>query len=106
MRAWALAATVLTFCAPALADERLDAQGKALYADGKAAFEAGEFQRANDLFLQAYLASEKPELLFNMASSLVALGRPHLAAEKLRAYLRVLPEDPERPAIEQRIRAL
>src|SRR5262249_13605521 len=77
-----------------------------LFTDGRQAFEQGDYQRAYDLFKRSFMRSSEPALLFNMASAQQKLGRPHDAADSLRAYLRAAPEDGERPQIEQRIRAL
>ena len=50
--------------------------------------------------------SHQPALLYNVASALQGLRRPHDAAEALRSYLRLKPDDVERPQIEERIRTL
>jgi hypothetical protein len=91
---------------PARADETRDAEARRLYGDGRDAFEKQDYQHAYDSFRQSYLLSQRPELLFNMSSALKELGRPHDAAEDLRAYLRVVPNAPDRPAIEERILTL
>jgi tetratricopeptide (TPR) repeat protein len=95
-----------SFAVAARADEQSDQEARRLYADGRAAFEAHEYQRAYDAFKRAYLIAQRPELLFNMSSALKELGRPHEAADELRAYLRVVADNPDRAAIEQRIRTL
>jgi tetratricopeptide (TPR) repeat protein len=77
-----------------------------LYGEGKKAYDAGRFDEAYDKFKRAYLLSEKPELLFNMALALEGTKRPHDSADALRAYLRVRPDDPDRGGIEGRIAAL
>jgi hypothetical protein len=88
------------------ADEVKDREARGLFEQGKAAFEGGQFADAYELFKRSYLTSQQPQLLFNMASCLGELNRPREAAEELRTYLRLMPEDPDRPAIEQRIGAL
>ncbi|MCU1280649.1 MAG: hypothetical protein JWM53_4195, partial [bacterium] len=45
-------------------------------------------------------------LLYNIASALQGLKRPHEAAEALRSFLRLQPNDPDRPKIDQRIATL
>src|SRR3954453_17390357 len=67
-----------------------------LYTDGKEAYEQLKYQLAYDRFKAAYTLSHQPELLFNMSSAEQGLGHPKAAAELLRAYLRVVPEDPDR----------
>jgi hypothetical protein len=76
------------------------------YRAGSQAFEAGDMKRAYEDFKAAYLLSHSPALLYNMSSALQRDNKPHLAAEELRAYLRAVPDDPEQPLIEGRIRAL
>jgi hypothetical protein len=52
------------------------------------------------------MLSQQPALLYNIASALRGLRRPHEAAEALRSYLRLQPEDPDAPAIAKRIQSL
>src|SRR5260370_20453761 len=103
MRAWIVLGALLV-SVPARADRDEDA--RALYEEGRVAFEQDRAQEAYDRFREAYMISQRPQLLFNMASALTRLDRPHEAAESLRAYLRVVPDDPDRASLEQRIRAL
>src|SRR5262249_35413273 len=55
---------------------------------------------------ESFQLSHEPALLYNIASALQGLKRPHEAAEALRSYLRVRPDDPDKPQIEERIAAL
>ncbi len=87
-------------------DEASDADARQLFQAGRDAFERHEYQRAYDAFRQSYVISQRPELLFNMSSALKELGRPHDAADELRAYLRVVPAAPDRAQIEERILTL
>lgn len=97
---------MLLIASAAAATEVQEEEARTLFQSGKAAFAAERYQAAYDLFKQAYLLSPEPALLYNMASALQALGRPHDAAEELRAYLRTRPDVSEREQIETRIRAL
>jgi tetratricopeptide (TPR) repeat protein len=81
-------------------------QARDLYMEGRKAYEAGEYQKAYDDFRQSYALSQQPALLYNVASALQGLGRPHDAAETLRLYLKLVPSDPDRPMIEERINTL
>lgn len=90
----------------AVADSARDGRARQLFEQGKQAYENSEFQKAYDQFKQAYLISQQPALLYNMASALQALARPHEAAEVLRSYLRATPDDPDAAAIGERIRSL
>jgi tetratricopeptide (TPR) repeat protein len=85
--------------------QRLD-RAKKLYSDGKVAYEQGDYQKAYEMFKESYLLSHEPALLYNVASALQGLKRPHDAAEALRSFLRIRSDDPEKPAIEDRIRVL
>lgn len=87
---------------PADPDER----ARALYQKGKEGFDHGRFLEAQASFKAAYLISQRPELLFDMAAALEGCERPHEAAESLRAYLRVRPGDADRARIEEHVRAL
>ena len=98
----------ITLCLAASNRAHADSESEArrLYDAGRTAYQAEQYQLAYDNFEKAYLALPRPELLFNMASALQNLERPHDSAEKLRAYLRVRPDAPERAELEERIRAL
>lgn len=85
--------------------QRLD-KAKQLYTEGKRAYEQNDYQKAYDAFKESYLLSHEPALLYNVSSALQGLRRPHDAAEALRSFLRLLSDDPDRAAIEERIRAL
>src|SRR6516162_9492387 len=76
-----------------------DEQARALYQKGKLAYDRQHYAEAHDAFKAAYLISQLPELLFNMARALEQLDRPHDAAETLRAFLRVRPDDSDRDRI-------
>jgi tetratricopeptide (TPR) repeat protein len=95
----------LLAAAPAQAQNRLD-RAKQLFSDGRKSYEQGDYQKAYDAFKESYLLSHEPALLYNISSALQGLRRPHEAAEALRSFLRLRTDDPERPQIEERIRAL
>jgi tetratricopeptide (TPR) repeat protein len=101
---WAILTMVLV-AGNAHAGDR-ENKARALFDEGRQLFQQEKFQPALDRFKSAYLISQEPALLYNMASALQGLNRPHDAAEELRAYLRALPDDPERSLIEGKIRAL
>ncbi len=90
----------------AAADVRRDEEARAAYKAGAAAYEAGNYQAAYDKFRESFQLSHEPALLYNISSALQGLQRPHDAAEALRSFLRVQPNDPERPKIELRIATL
>ena len=103
-----LCATILALlvCSAAVADQRQDEAARAAYNVGKAAYESGDYQTAYDKFKESFQLSHEPALLYNIASALQGLKRPHQAAEELRSFLRLQPNDPDRPKIEQRIATL
>ena len=96
----------LLLTAPAYADEDRDLHARQLYELGRKAYNEGDFQTAYDNFKDAYSLSHKAALLYNVASALQQLKRPHDAAEMLRSYLRLRPDDSERAQIDERIKAL
>jgi tetratricopeptide (TPR) repeat protein len=100
-----LSVSLLAWSPRAKANER-DDRARALYATGKSAFEAGRYEEAQQQFRAAYLLSRAPGLLYNMGMALELAGRPHEAAEELRAYLRAETDPPSRAPIDARIRAL
>ena len=105
MRLWA-AIPLLLWCAMAGADARQDQAARNAFTVGRAAYEAGDYQLAYDKFKESFQLSHEPALLYNVASALQGLKRPHEAAEALRSFLRLQPADPDRPKIEQRIATL
>jgi len=105
MRLWA-ALPILLWCAIASADARQDQAARTAFNVGRAAYEGGDYQLAYDKFKESFQLSHEPALLYNIASALQGLKRPHEAAEALRSFLRLQPNDPDRPKIEQRIATL
>src|SRR6185312_16855361 len=105
MRLWA-AIPILLWCAFASADARQDRAARDAFNLGRTAYESGDYQLAYDKFKESFQLSYEPALLYNIASALQGLRRPHDAAEALRSYLRLKPDDPDRPQIEERIRTL
>jgi tetratricopeptide (TPR) repeat protein len=105
MRLWA-AIPLLLWCAIASADARQDEAARNAFKVGRAAYETGDYQLAFDKFKESFQLSHEPALLYNIASALQGLKRPHDAAESLRSFLRLQPNDPDKPKIEQRIATL
>ena len=90
----------------ARADAARDERARQLFQTGRDAYNSGDFQKAYDAFKESFTLSHQPALLYNVASALQGLKRPHDAAEALRSYLRLKPDDPDRPQIEERVRTL
>lgn len=105
MRLWA-AIPLLLWCTIAGADARQDQAARDAFKSGRTAYEAGDYQLAYDKFKESFQLSHEPALLYNVASALQGLKRPHEAAEALRSFLRLQPNDPDRAKIDQRIATL
>jgi tetratricopeptide (TPR) repeat protein len=95
-----------TLALPGRARADREQRARQIYTEGEKAYQANDYQKAYDDFKQAYILSQQPALLYDVASALQGLGRPHEAAEALRTYLKQVPSDPDRPAIEKRIAGL
>jgi tetratricopeptide (TPR) repeat protein len=96
----------LVWGASAFGDAHTDQLARSAYVDGKAAYERGDYTIAYQKFKESFQFSHEPALLYNIASALQGLRRPHEAAEALRSYMKLVPADPDRPQIESRIAAL
>src|ERR1700749_3092858 len=105
MRLWAVLPVIL-WCGLAAADARQEEGARNAFKVGRAADETGDYQLAYDKFKESFQLSHEPALLYNIASALQGLKRPHDAAEALQSFLRLQPNDPDRPTIEQRIATL
>jgi len=105
MRLWA-AIPLLLWCTLASADARQDEAARNAFKVGRTAYETGDYQLAYDKFKESFQLSHEPALLYNIASALQGLKRPHEAAEALRSFMRLQPNDPDKPKIEQRIATL
>src|SRR6476659_7516997 len=105
MRLWA-AIPILLWCAIAGADARQDQAARDAFKVGRAAYESGDYQLAYDKFKESFQLSHEPALLYNIASALQGLKRPHEAAEALRSFLRLSPNDPNKDRIDKRIATL
>jgi tetratricopeptide (TPR) repeat protein len=98
--------TLLVARAPAHGSAADEAHAKQLYFDGRKAYEIGDYQTAYAAFKESFQLSHHAALLYNIASALQGLRRPHEAAEALRSFLRLQPTDPDRDKIEERILTL
>jgi len=94
----------LAYTLPVSAQDADRQRAVVLFRQGAAAYDAGRFEEAADLFLQANEAYPEPILLYNYARAEESLGELENAR---RAYVEYLATDPEdRAAIEARIRIL
>ncbi len=86
-------------------DEAALAKARALFDEASAAYQAGRYDRAVELFLSAYDLSRAPGILFNVAQAYRLRGEA-FCDRALVYYRRSLEEDPgadNRPEIEERI---
>lgn len=88
------------------AHESDDAAARLLYERGAEALQNGEYQTALDRFQQAYDLSHRPQLLYNIGTTLDRLRRDREALAAFEQFLREVPEHPRRPEVEARARAL
>ncbi len=77
--------------APAPANPQTKAQAKKLVDDATVAFDAGDYDKAIELFKEAYALIPHSELMFNMAQAQRLAGRPEKAAPLYERYLELEP---------------
>lgn len=91
---------------PAAADADRTEEAKALFAAGRAAFDAGRFADALDYFERSYAISKRPGLLYNIGITRDRLRDDERALEAYDAYLAALPDAPNRAEAETRAAAI
>jgi iron complex outermembrane receptor protein len=104
----------LTFFAVALisassfsyADEGNLAAARQHYANGKRAYDLGHFDEAAREYELAYRAKDDPALLYNLGQAHRLAGNLQQAVLSYKAYLRNVPDAPNRAEVEARIREL
>ncbi len=105
----ALAAWVSFTGSMALAqsDTSSDGEARALFEEGRSAYERGAFEDAVRAFRRAYLLSPRYALLYNIGQSELRAGHDPEALEALEAFLRQAPpDDHRRSEVEERVRML
>lgn len=81
-------------------------EAKALFAAGRAAFDAGRFADALDYFERSYAISKRPGLLYNIALAHDRLRDDERALEAYDAYLAAVPDASNRAEAETRASAI
>jgi len=103
-------ATSVLLPLPASAQHKSDRERSALarqaFDDGKKAYNVGEFEKAIDLWKQAYEYRDDPIFLYNIAQAYRQKGDPPKAIFFYRAYLRESPRAKNRADVEARITEL
>lgn len=85
---------------------QLDEAARLTFEQAREDFVAGRYEQALVRFRQAYELSPRPGLLYNIAQTLDRLRRDEETVAALREYLAAVPDAPNRPEVEARIRVL
>jgi len=83
-----------------------EAEARALFTAGQAAFAEGRFDHAAEYFARAYELSRRPVLLYNLGTAYDRLRRDAEALAAFERYLQELPDAPDAVAINARIAVL
>src|SRR5262245_57812820 len=89
---------------PPLSPQESDRKARALFEQGRVAYEEGRYRDSWDYFRQAYLLSKRPEMLYNVGQSADRLRMDREALEAFRLYLARLPKAHNRREVENRVR--
>ncbi len=81
-------------------------KARAAYEEGIGAFKGEDYETALAHFERAYLLDNAPVLLFNMARACEEMGRAKKAVYYYELYLDRVPDAPDRPEVERRIRVM
>ncbi len=87
---------LIAVCTPAKAADKAVEIARSLYEDGLKQYNLGHFDVALQDFESAYQAKPDPAFLFNIGQCRRMLGQPQQAILAYRAYLRELPDAPNR----------
>lgn len=101
-----LVAFLFLLPASVMAQPTMNSLGEQHYQAGVTAYEHRDFHLAAVEFRAAYELTQVPALLFNLGNALAADSQRDAAVEAYRAYLREMPDAPNRADIESRLRAL
>jgi outer membrane receptor for ferrienterochelin and colicins len=86
-----------------VAQDLAEQEARARYQAGQVAYAGEHWQRAFDDFSAAFALVPRPELLYDMARCIEALGRPDEATIYYERFLVARPDTPERANIERAI---
>ena len=93
--------------AAAQTDTGSDTDARALFEQGRVAYDAGNFDEAVRAFRRAYVLSPRFPLLYNIGQAELRAGHDQLALDAFEGFLRQAPaEDSRRSEVEERIRVL
>ncbi len=88
---------------PTAADEERERKAKSLYEQGNTHYDLAEYDKAIELFKEAYALTRRPTLLYNIAQAYRLKGDCQQALAVYKNYLRVDPSSPFRVKVESRI---
>ncbi|MEM6959162.1 MAG: tetratricopeptide repeat protein [Myxococcota bacterium] len=101
--------TLLAAALPSSADaqrSRNERLGRAAFERGRIAYDAGDYDEALRAFRQAYVMTQRPQLLYNIGLAQDRLRMDHDALVSFESYLENVPDTPYREQVESRITAL
>jgi tetratricopeptide (TPR) repeat protein len=103
-----LALAVATGAAAQTDEPPVNDEARTAFREAAQRYNAGEFERAAELFEQAYELSHRPNMLFNIAQAyrLAGPGQCRKAYEFYDRYLREVPNPPNRSEVEERLAEL
>jgi tetratricopeptide (TPR) repeat protein len=88
-------------------DTASDSEARALFEQGRTAYDAGHFDEAVRAFRRAYVLSPRFPLLYNIGQAELRAGHDALALDAFQGFLRQSPaDDARRSEVEERIRVL
>jgi tetratricopeptide (TPR) repeat protein len=88
-------------------DRAADTDARALFQEGREAYDAGRFEDATRAFRRAYLLSPRYQLLYNIGQSELRAGHDARALEAFEGFLRqASADDPNRSEVAERARVL
>lgn len=79
------------------------ARAAELTTEAQTLYDGGHYEEASELYRKAYAVVPAPELLFNLGQCQRLMGRSQRALKYFEAYLRLRPDAPHRPLVEQLI---
>lgn len=108
LSAWLLiGAALVPAPASAQSDGSADTDARAVFDDGRRAYDEGRFEDATRAFRRAYLLSARYQLLYNIGQSELRAGHDAQALQAFEAFLRHAgADDPQRAEVEERVRVL
>lgn len=83
-----------------------DDVARSLFAAGKTAYEAGNYEDALRFFEDSHARSHRPQLLYNIGQAADRMRDDQKALAAFKAYLAALPDADNRSEVDNRIRAL